>query len=150
PSGGGYQEETQTSGRTPLARTIHYYHGDPTPSNYYLMETGQPHSPYPSWGDGKEFETDDVALETGQVAKKTINVWGQRACGAGETCWFVDSTYPTVAANNVSHDPLIGQTNTSLLDSGTANPLTSATAMLYDQYNSRTGLYEYNFGSAPD
>ncbi len=128
------QVDTENAAGTILATDTHYFYGDP--SN--LQSYAQPIF-YPGGLDGKEYETDQTAKETGQTAHKVTNTWVPRACSATEVCWS--------GVLNILHDPNICQANTTLLEA-TPN-LTSGQVSFYDVYNNREELYEFDYGQAP-
>ena len=73
------------------------------------------------------------------VKQELQQVYQQRTCGSGETCWFGDPQADTSPA----HDPQLCQTLTTL-DNEQSGVLYN-----FDQFNNVTDKWEYGYGSAP-
>src|SRR6266508_743530 len=105
-----------------LARTDHYYYGDPS----YV-----PSSPtvYPGWGNNREYKTDYFATNGTTLLRSLSYTWQPRV------------TYSWTAA-----DPRLVETVTTLTDTNQVSKQTFG----YDDtvpYNNQNNVKEYDFGS---
>jgi hypothetical protein len=124
------QVDVQDAGGVVRSRTLHTYLGNASNLQPYALESGIPGSAYPAAGDGKESESDAVALETGVTQRQVKSLWGARTCNS-ETCFDLN----------------VCQTSATLSEN--ANTITSGDLRLYDQYSNLTERYEFDYGAAP-
>jgi RHS repeat-associated protein len=108
--------------------------------HYYFGHAGgsvQANDPvgYPDWQEGKEYQTESLTTNASpalrQVLRRTVSVW--------------DVTPPTRQFGPASN-PRVIETDTTLEPSGVN--LTAKQTFAYDQYNNKTDIYEYDYGSA--
>ena len=126
-------KEFNSSG-TLLTSARHYYFGSPTAS--FVNSAFNPTS-YPSWKEGKEWQTELFATNDTTVLRRVGTTWQQRAA----VSWWTGS-----ANDAPPNDPRIADTTTTLVDTNQV----SAQAFTYDDtvpFNNRSDVYEYDFGS---
>lgn len=126
-------KEFNSSG-TLLTSARHYYFGSPTAS--FITSALNP-TTYPSWKEGKEWQTEMLAANDTTVLRRVSTTWQQRAA----VNWW------TGAANDApANDPRIAATITTLVDT---NQVSSQTFSYDDSvpFNNPSDVYEYNFGS---
>ena len=119
------------SAGTLLARSKHYFNGDPGAS---LFQGGME---YPGWQDGREFETEVFNTDGVTVLRRINNTWQQRA----PVSWWTGQ--PDYAPPN---DTRLADTTTTLVDTNQVSKHTFS----YDDtvpYNNRSDVYEYDFGA---
>lgn len=116
---------------TLLARSKHYFHGRP-----WLSFNMSPID-YPSWKEGREYQTEEFASNGTTILRRTENTWQQRLASG----WWgpgSDASPP--------NDPRLSETKTTLVDTNQVAKQTFS----YDDtvpFNNRSDVYEYNFGS---
>ena len=126
-------KEFNSSG-TLLTSARHYYFGSPTVS--FVNSAFNPTS-YPSWKEGKEWQTEMLATNDTTVLRRVGTTWQQRAA----VSWWTGS-----ANDAPPNDPRIADTTTTLVDTNQV----SAQSYTYDDtvpFNNRSDVYEYHFGS---
>lgn len=115
---------------TLLARSKHYFYGDPSGSlNQFPWQ-------YSPWRDGREYKTEAFASNGTTLLRQTTNTWQQRAA----VSWWTGN--PDVAPPN---DPRISETTTTLADTNQVSKQTFS----YDDsvpFNNRSDVYEYGYG----
>ncbi len=125
--------EQKDAGGSVLTRSKHYFY---TNAAYQLLLSfGDPFY-YNSWRDGKEYQTEEIDPDSGTVLCRSISGWAQRA----PVSWWVWS--PDLEPPN---DPRLTETVTTLLD--VSPNLVTKQSFNYDQYNNRTDVYEYDYGT---
>lgn len=119
---------------TLLTRTKHYFYGNAAMS-FWLGPTE-----YPSWKEGKEYQTEVFASDGTTLLRRIVHTWQQPIAG---NSWPLTQaeTSDTVKSNN----PQITQTVTTL-EPSQANKVSKQT-FAYDKYTNRTDVYEYDFGT---
>lgn len=129
----GYVEVAQYAyAGTLLARSRHYYYGMTTDS--YLWHLASPAN-YSKWQEGKEWKT-EVFDTDGTLKQRVTNTWEQRAA---VTWWSSNPADPTAPPN----DSRLADTTTTLTETN----LVSKQVYRYDQFNNKTEVDEYDFGS---
>jgi RHS repeat-associated protein len=114
-----------------LAAARHYYHGSATGS----MKKGMSDATgYAGWKEGREWQTEALAADGSTVLRRENNAWEQRA----PVSWWTGD--PEEAPSN---DPRVREAVSTLADTNEV----SKREFSYDQYNNRTDVYEYDFGS---
>lgn len=112
----------------------HYYYGSPKTS---LLQNDP--TDYSAWQDGKEYQTELLAVDAATVLRCEVNNWVQRA----QVGWYVQWTNVGWHINEPSNDPRIASSTTSLVDTNQV----SQKNFSYDQYNNQTDVYEYDYGA---
>jgi hypothetical protein len=125
-----YKSTFRIAGGVVRSRTLHTYLGNASNLQPYALESGIPGSAYAAPRDGKESESDAVALETGVTQGQVKSLWGARTCNS-ETCFDLN----------------VCQTSATLSEN--ANTIGSGDIRLYDQYSNLTERYEFDYGAAP-
>jgi len=120
-------------GGTLLLREKHYYNGSA------LASLGQRPLSYSFWKDGKEYQTEYINSNGTTVLRRGSETWQQRAPVSWWNNWW--NTYQQGA--EPSNDPRITETVSTLVDT---NQVAKQT-FTYDDYNNKTNVYEYDFGS---
>jgi hypothetical protein len=126
-------KEFNSSG-TLLSSARHYYFGSPTAS---FINSGYDPTTYPSWREGKEWQTGMLAANDTTILRRVGTTWQQRAA----VSWWTGS-----ADEAPANDPRIAATTTTLVDTNQVSSQTFA----YDDtapFNNRSDVYEYGFGS---
>ncbi len=118
------------SAGTLLERSYHYFYGSARAS------FGQQPTQYPAYKDGREYMTDVYDSNGTTVLRRMVNTFAQRAA----VSWWTGD--PEAAPPN---DPRVVQTD-STIEPGGANLVTRET-FSYDQFNNRTDVYEYAYGT---
>jgi RHS repeat-associated protein len=114
-------------GQNLLAEEKHYYFGSAAIS--FANVIGNP-TLYPDFKEGKEYKTE----EGSPALRRVENVWGQNT----PVSWWVGSSDQGPANN-----PHITDSTVTLLDTNQV----SAQHYDYDQYNNKTTVKEYDYGS---
>ncbi|MGB7922332.1 MAG: RHS repeat-associated core domain-containing protein [Pyrinomonadaceae bacterium] len=158
PGGTGPVEQTTTYGDpvvtgafTDAATTIvtvtnqtsvekHYYYGDP----YYYHDEDRKWDSYTKWTDAREYRTEIYKADGVTLLRKVEHTWENRA----PVEWWTlprDGQPPQPRGNEPPNDPRIIKTVTTLTD---VSPYQKAQQTFeYDDYNNRTDMYEYDYGS---
>lgn len=121
------------SGGTLLSSARHYYYGSPTAS---FINSAYDPTTYPSWREGKEWQTEMLAADDTSILRRLETSWYQRAA----VSWWTGSETDAPA-----NDPRITSTTTTLVDTNQV----SAQAFTYDDtvpFNNISDVYEYDFG----
>lgn len=120
-----------------LRQENHYFWGNP-------LSTAPPPAAntYADWWEGLEYQT-DVLDASSNVLQSTLRLYQQRPWAAGENAWFTIASGSSGDAQPL-HDPQLCQVNTILGSTGAAGSV-----YVYDQYNNRTGQYDFDYGQAP-
>jgi RHS repeat-associated protein len=124
------------NGNALLGRSRHYFYGS------WLSDPGSQNL-YPSWLEGREYQTEVYASDGTTVLRKTNSTFQQRAA----LPWWTGA--PSASPAN---DPRMVETTTTLMDSGQVvktsaiNPFDSSVG--FDQYNNQTDVWQYDFGAA--
>lgn len=113
-----------------ISREKHYFYGSSNASLYLGPVE------YSSWKNGKEYQTEQLNTDGLTLLKRVANTFQQRAA----VSWWTG--LPDSAPPN---DPRLTETVTTLADT-TPNKVTKQT-FDYNQYTSRTDVWEYDFGS---
>jgi RHS repeat-associated protein len=121
-----------------LAASKHYFYGSPAAS---LFAFSYP-TLYPSWKEGREYQTEALHTDGTTVLRRTAQTWQQRAAVA----WWTGS-----ADDAPVNDPRVVENTLTLVDANRVSK-TSAISPVdgsvgFDQYNNRTDVYEYDFGT---
>ena len=119
---------------TLLGRSKHYFYGSAAAS--FLVGP----TDYPSWKEGREFQTEEFASDGTTVLRRVVNTWQQPPSG-GTWPLTQGETSDAVKSNN----PQITQTLMTL-EPAQANKVSKQT-FGYDKYTNRTDAYEYDFGT---
>jgi RHS repeat-associated protein len=135
-SGTAVIEDQLTPSGMVLARTIHYFIGEAAES-LFDKEQGDIFTP---WNEGKEATTEQVDPATGAVLRRESNTWQQRASISWWGWW--QSQYGQ-AIGEPANDPRLTQTVSTLVDTNQVSKQTFS----YDQFNNRTDVYEYDYGT---
>src|SRR5688572_27113527 len=121
------------SGGTLLSSARHYYFGSPTAS--FINSAFDP-TTYPSWKEGKEWQTEILAANDSTVLRREGTNWQQRAA----VSWWGG-----LADDAPRNDPRVADITTTLVDTNQVLKQTFS----YDgtvPFNNRSDLYEYDFG----
>jgi RHS repeat-associated protein len=127
------------NGVTLLARDIHYFTGDPTTnllamsSSAQSSDVGSPNF-YPTWNEGKEYQTDLVDPSLGTL-KSITNTFQNRQ----HVAWF---PWGYGTEGEPAEDPRLTDTTTTLSDT---NEVAFASYQ-YDSFNNLTDTFQYDFG----
>jgi hypothetical protein len=147
-------------GASVLSEENHYFYDNPiTPAGGVgAVGFGGFDDPthYTPWQEAREYQTDSLN-GSGAVLRSVANTWHQRSCGlyttsapysADISCWYLaQEQQPVSYAAMPVHYAAIAETDTTLSDVSPA--LVSSVTYGYDQYNNRTQIKEYGYGSAP-
>lgn len=120
-----------------LAADKHYFYGSPVAT---LFQYNDPTN-YPTWQEGREYQTESLDTDGTTVLRRTADTWQQRATVE----WWAGS-----ADDAPANDPRISQSVKTVEPAG-AN-LISQETYAYDDtvpYNNRTDVYEYDYGTTP-
>jgi RHS repeat-associated protein len=120
--------DTYDSAGTLLGRSYHYFYGSAAAS------FNQQPTQYPSYLDGREYQTDVYDTDGATVLRRVENLFDQDAVS-----WWTGSS--TAAPPNNTH---LTETKTTI-EPGGANLVTKQT-FAYDQFNNQTDVYEYDYG----
>jgi YD repeat-containing protein len=117
-----------------LTRSKHYFNGSAAMS-FLIGPTD-----YPSWKEGREFQTEEFASDGTTLLRRIVNTWQQPTAGS---TWPINQaeTNDSVKSNN----PQITQSMT-MLEPAQVNKVSKQT-FGYDKYTNRTDAYEYDFGT---
>ena len=125
-----------------LSTETHSFYALPT-TELYCQDGGNPcylqDEWYPSWQEGKEFETDWLQVGSTTVLRKLRHSWFN-AAASGSPKAAVDPP----PASDPSLDPQVLQTDTTL-DTG----LVGRRAFGYDAFNNLTDSSDYDYASTP-
>lgn len=135
-SGSTVIEDQLTPTGTVLARTKHYFIGDAAQS-LFDKERGDI---FNAWDEGKESATEAIDPATGVVLRRESNVWAQRASIPWFSWWQSEHG---LSIGEPANDPRLTQTVSTLVDT---NQISKQT-YLYDQFNNRTDVYAYDYGT---
>jgi RHS repeat-associated protein len=124
--------EHYSGANTLLAQEKHYYYGYP-----FEVEATSAYSPvaYSPWPSGKEYKTESFDIANGvagSALRRAESVWSPT----------VPSSYPP-AGSGPAPNPKIAEAIKTLVESNQVAKQTFD----YDQYNNRTDVYEYGYGT---
>ena len=112
---------------TLLTSEKHYYFGGAFSS---MLGSATDYSP---WSEGKEYQTEIFASNGTTILRRTDTSWAQRS----SVSWW------TGPGESPAADPIVVSTTEKLVDSNQV----AKTTFTYDQFNNKTGIYEYDFGN---
>lgn len=127
------------------ARSDHYFYGRASGAGE-RTDTG-----YTSWKTGREYQTEYLAANGTTVLRRETRTWQQRA---GVSWWAAHAQFyaaSTTPDAQPSKDPRVVETVVTLPETNqvfkqtSINPQTGAVA--FDQFNNRTDVWEYDFGT---
>jgi YD repeat-containing protein len=114
---------------------------------------------YPAWKDGKEFQTDILAADGATLLRSTTYNWQQPTAagwwmgphlapnpdGGAQWFWANPQARPWYGSTETSpaNNPHIAEISVTLADTNQVSKQT----FQYDQYNNKTDINEYDFGS---
>src|SRR5262249_10832763 len=85
---------------------------------------------YPSWDEGKEYQTEWLGADGTTVLRRIVHNWEP---GCAVSPW----------SSTISNNHRLADTTTTLVDNNQVSKQTFA----YDCYNNQTDIYEYDFGA---
>ncbi|MET0624140.1 MAG: RHS repeat-associated core domain-containing protein [Pyrinomonadaceae bacterium] len=128
-----------------LAKDRHYFYGSPTASLFEYAAGPK----YPSWKEGREYQTEALDTDGTTVLRRTASEWRQRAAVG----WWAGS-----ADEAPANDPRVVET-VATVEPGGANLVSKTTSLDpadstgqtvgFDRYNNRTDVWEYGYGATP-
>ena len=105
---------------------------------------------YSGWQDGRETKRQSYDA-SGGLLHTVATSWQQRDCSTGPNCWFTQTPYSYALSDprSPAHDPQVASEQTTLNDSTAVQSQqeVSQTVYQYDNYNNRTDIKEYAYGS---
>jgi YD repeat-containing protein len=134
----GYVAADQyNSSGTRLGHSVHYFYGSARAS------FGQQPTEYPSWKDGREFQTIVYAADGATPLRQVTNTFAQRA---PVSWWTLSSDLEP------PNDPRLVETVTTLMDTNQVSRQTSINPYDFndkgfDQYNNQTDVWEFDYGT---
>jgi RHS repeat-associated protein len=121
-----------------LAKTKHYFHG-----RVNSFQRGF----YTSWGEGKEFKTENYDLVSDRIMTRKDSIWRQRQALSPQESWY---TGPASIAPQL--DPRIVETRVTLENNKvykrtSIDPSDPTGGRVgFDRYNNQTDVWEYDYG----
>ncbi|HEX8845109.1 MAG TPA: RHS repeat-associated core domain-containing protein [Pyrinomonadaceae bacterium] len=126
-----------------LSAEAHYFYGSPATSLFAWQASPQympTYSPYPSYRDGREYQSDLLAANGSTLLRRTTQSWGQNPL-----FWWYGS-----ADSSPSNRPYLKETVTTLADSGQVTKTTNVNPqtgqVMIDQFGNPLDVWVYDYG----
>jgi RHS repeat-associated protein len=126
-----------------LSAEAHYFYGSPATSLFTWQASPQnmpAYSPYPSYLDGREYQSDLLAANGSTLLRRTTQSWGQNSLS-----WWYGSEDSSPA-----NRPYLKETVTTLADSGQVTKTTNVNPqtgqVMIDQFGNPLDVWVYDYG----